>query len=494
MTLDELKKIVAQIKRYKLESKIKDINEWFASLNKTQVNNFISLDIELSKYLQKNRHFLVDLDFLRSEYYLEDLAMINDDTIAFNKASILYEVASNVFSFESEYHRDDMKRLYSQCLLFKIESMAALAINPNSLGNDYHEFSMGLIESVRDDRIAPLLSGLASNNEFLKCVNYKEAISLVADAKNYDYARNLYEAASSAGDDQTYLYEDMKKIAKAKTKEISSALLSVAKSKPSISSEYHVTDMDTIFNAKNAYVAACLAEVAVDNGSLGSEHHEADMQCILGVKNVDILEILGQLARNTHSLNSCYHRLHMDLMSRAKTEKRAKALYKVSVNRDSLVDQQHERNLKLISNVDTDDKADLLGSVAVNCCFIGHALHPEVDMSLIYDAKSILKATRLAKIATDTASLKSKFHDKDMQLIYAAKDEKTELDLFHLAKDASSLWRSDHEFVMIGIANSGIKKPINMALNMAESYCDGDGSKEIDPRVFSIGSKYKKNN
>lgn len=494
MTLDELKKIIAQIKKYKLESKIKDINEWFASLNKTQVNNFISLDIKLSKFLQKNRQLLVNLNFLSSKYYLEDLKMINDSNISSKKASILYDVATNPFSFESEYHREDMKRLYSQKSETKMSKMAALAGNKYSIGSDYHEFSMKLIESVKDDEIVNLLVALASNKTFLCCADYTDAISLVACAKNYYYAQNLYVVADSAKDDMTYLYQDMEKIAKAKNEEISDCLLDVANDKTSLGSEHHLSDMETIFNAKNEKVATCLAKVACSGSSLRSLHHAPDMQCIADIENIDILGIIGALAVDYTSLQSVYHALHMKLVSNAKTERRANSLYSVAVDSDSIGDQQHERNLKLISTADSDEKAELLSKVAASLCFIKRSLHPDTEMSLIYDAKTIAKASHLASIATNDTSLRTSYHYKDMQLIYTAKDEEVEQMLFNEARSVDSLSEPKHEFVMLGIANSGVKKPINMALNMAESYCDGDESKEIDPRVFSIGSKYKKNN
>ena len=73
MKIKELEKIIKQIEKYQLWDEIKDVEKWFQSLTKKQINNFIKLNVKVTKFIIEYKHLLISL--LDSDYYLHDIKL-----------------------------------------------------------------------------------------------------------------------------------------------------------------------------------------------------------------------------------------------------------------------------------------------------------------------------------------------------------------------------------------------------------------------------------
>ena len=126
MNLEQLDKIIKQIKRYGLLGETFDIRDWVISLNNKQTNNFLSLDIELKDNLKNNRSVLMNRALLNSDNYIYDLELINDS--------------------------DQKTAEYVVALINK---------NPNHITKDYHRRDIEIIKSVKDEMVKLRLLNLA---------------------------------------------------------------------------------------------------------------------------------------------------------------------------------------------------------------------------------------------------------------------------------------------------------------------------------------------
>ena len=68
MKITELAKIIRQIERYQLWGEIENVVKWIKGLTNKEVDNFIRLDVELTKPIIEYKWLLISL--LDSDYYL----------------------------------------------------------------------------------------------------------------------------------------------------------------------------------------------------------------------------------------------------------------------------------------------------------------------------------------------------------------------------------------------------------------------------------------
>ena len=158
MNINELEKIIKQIKKYELEDDIENIDVWLKELNKKQIKNFISLEVYPLKPRENLKSLLVNAKALNGDYYLEDIKLIND---AKSKriADCLVYVAGDRYSLKSKHHREDMI----------------------------------LISNAKSDKIAWYLEIIAKNKYLLKSKYHREYMKRLANAKNDKDANEIYD-------------------------------------------------------------------------------------------------------------------------------------------------------------------------------------------------------------------------------------------------------------------------------------------------------------
>ena len=79
MKNETLKQIIEQIKKYELTESFSDVEafkKWASKLNSTQINNFLSLDIDLEE-IRELRHLLINCDLLSCQDYKKKVAAIS---------------------------------------------------------------------------------------------------------------------------------------------------------------------------------------------------------------------------------------------------------------------------------------------------------------------------------------------------------------------------------------------------------------------------------
>lgn len=208
-TSDEL--VIKKLKRLKLLEYIDDLNLWISSLNDVQINNILSLNNKLVRSLKENKKILVNLDFLNSSYYIEDIHIIGS-TISKVNISYLINLSTNNSSLNSKYHISDMNiikdALYNNC-----NCLLRVATNIYSLNSAYHTEDMNLIKD--EDKIYKAIN---------LCVLATFKPSL--DSKNH--------------------ISDMKLVKNAKSTLKSSNLCFIATNETSIKSKYHSVHMDLV--------------------------------------------------------------------------------------------------------------------------------------------------------------------------------------------------------------------------------------------------------
>ena len=193
MNITELEKIAKQIKKYQLEDEIRDIENWLRNLNEKQIGNFLSLEIYPLKQLQVLKRFLIDLEALNGNYYLEDIKLINDSNISDEIAYSLMAVATNKDSLESKHHREDMKLIADAKSDNTSRRLNETAICKNSLESKYHREDMELISKAKIGVITSCLSYVACNNNSLKSDYHREDMKRLANAKDDKDANEIYD-------------------------------------------------------------------------------------------------------------------------------------------------------------------------------------------------------------------------------------------------------------------------------------------------------------
>ncbi len=106
MNIEQLEKIIKQIEKYQLWDEIKDVEKWFESLTNKEINNFIKLNVKVTKSIIKYKHLLISL--LDSDYYLHDIKLISNARTDYI-AQCLSTVARDGASLESPHHENDME-------------------------------------------------------------------------------------------------------------------------------------------------------------------------------------------------------------------------------------------------------------------------------------------------------------------------------------------------------------------------------------------------
>lgn len=140
MNILDLEKVIIILKKYDLLDNIDNFNKCFFRLNEKRINNLLSIyNMNLNKVL-KHKGILVNLDFLNSPYYIEDIKIMeeskNDDILG-----CLIDVALEKDSYINEYHTEDMKKI-SNSNNYDAKYLSIIATDYKSLISGKHKEDM----------------------------------------------------------------------------------------------------------------------------------------------------------------------------------------------------------------------------------------------------------------------------------------------------------------------------------------------------------------
>ena len=190
MKITELEKIIKQIEKYKLWDEIKDVEKWFKELTNKEIDNFIKLDVKLTKSIIKHKRLLINL--LESDYYLQDIDLISNAKTDYI-ADCLCIVACNFDSLNSKHHAKDMERVSKAKTDKFAKFLSDVACDPDSLNSDHHEKDMDLISNAKSYWILYYLSIVACNYNSLESDEHENDMEQIATAKDDAEAKERYK-------------------------------------------------------------------------------------------------------------------------------------------------------------------------------------------------------------------------------------------------------------------------------------------------------------
>ncbi len=390
-----LKQIIYQIEKYELDnsfSYVEEFKEWVSKLNSIQINNFLSLDINLDKvkniksllinqnlldcddYKQKIdamsklknldgcSHLCMDLcnpNFLKSKKFYNDIEILSKmDTARYG----LLILGKDVF-INSPYHDEDLRLIVTSDSSKRSDALATVASDINFIKSPYHQMDMNLIATSK-----------------VECLQF-----------SHSYPQN--------------------------------GLNNLAINKVSLQDKYHLENMQIL--ATNPLASKCLYIIMTDPSFVNAKNYRKVIEALVNSKSETTVKALLKYMSN---LNRCGHTSNDICLENE--DDYLKNLIRINKMDDEFVHEfvylllrkvfinspYKEFDLELLSNV-TD------ATVFTNLCYLMenkdsiNSSHHKKDVAIISQTTDEALLELLMKKATDSISLNSYNHDYDMEYI-----------------------------------------------------------------------------
>ena len=266
-----LKQIINQIKKYSLLECFTDIesfDNWVSHLSSTQINNFLSLDIELDE-IKDLRHLLINKDLLNCKDYKKRV-----------------EAISTIKNTEGCVHLADA--------MFK----------PNFIKSKTFYTDLEKLSKADTARYG---LWILSDDVFIHSPYHDEDLKLLVETHDTKEENPLDFV-------------------------VSDAIATVASNKASIKSPYHQTDMKLIavsgsdcLQVSHSYPETSLNNLAVNEVSLSDKYHLENMKIL--ATNPIAREFLYNIMTNPEIVKGKYYRDEVNALVNAKSKLTARALY-----------------------------------------------------------------------------------------------------------------------------------------------------------------------
>lgn len=419
MNNEILKQIIEQVKRYKLSSSFVDTLEfqkWILKLNSTQIENFLSLDIELEQ-VKDIRHLLINNDLLNCKDYKQKVATIATLKNGEGCWNLYQNICSPNFLKSKNFYKDIEMLSKADTARYGLWILNEEAF----INSPYHDEDLKLVVETHD-----------TNTE-----------------KPLDYI-------------------------------VSDALATVASDINSIKSSYHQADMKLIakvgsncLQGRNIYPEQSVNNLAVNKVSLADKYHLENMKIL--ANNPLAREFLYIIMTDSKIVNGKYYRKEVEALLNAKSKLTARALYYYIVNPDrkfysdsnfrddygydmedstivypecvsGKVDSDYVNNLIKINQID--DKFVMhYVSLLMNPNFI-NSPYKKFDLELLQIVSCKPIFMDLYMLMSSEESLRSNHHKKDAIMISQTKDDDVRDLLLHTAVDEYNLESSNHAYDM----------------------------------------------
>lgn len=273
MKRDELKKLISQIRKYKLEKVFdttNDLDLWLSGLNAKQINNFNRLEIDPSQ-IQFPLYLIIDNNLLNCDDYPNRI-----------------DAMAKIKNAAGCYHL--LERLCS----------------PNFLNSENYYEDMEMISKAPSARY-PLW--IINEDDFINSPYHKEDLKLIVETLS---------TRKGTDNESDWL--------------VAEALISVAGNADSINSQYHQKDMQLIANAdrkclqwSTSISEHSLNNLAINTVSLKDKYHLENMEIL--AQNPVSKEFLYKLMTNPEIIKGEYYRSEIEAMASAKSVVTALAMY-----------------------------------------------------------------------------------------------------------------------------------------------------------------------
>lgn len=422
MKNETLKQIIEQIKKYELTETFSDVEEfkkWASKLNSTQVNNFLSLDIDLEE-IRELRHLLINCDllscqdykkkvaaistlkngdgcwhlfdaickpnFLKSKNFYKDIEMLSKaDTARYG----LWILGEDTF-INSPYHDEDLKLLVEthntreeDPLDFVVsDAIATVACNIDSIKSPHHRADMKLIATAGSDclQMSHSYSEYSLNNL---------AVNKVSLADKYHLENMQILATNPIASEFLYIIMTDPNFVKGKNYRKEVEALANAKSKATARALYYyivnpkrkyLSDMDFLRDCKYDIEDAHIS----DRNSVAGSNDPNYLKNLIKINKIDdeLVMHFVSLLMNPNFINSPYKDFDLELLQSISSKSIFMDLYRLMNEEVSLNNKHHKRDAVIISQSTIDGVRDLLLEKACNEYSLNSINH-EYDMEFI---------------------------------------------------------------------------------------------------------------
>ena len=394
MKKETIKQIIEQMEKYELTESFpydKEFEVWVLKLNSTQVNNFLSLDIDIEeirnvKNLLINNNLLNCEDykqrveaisklkngdgcwhlfsnickpnFLKSENFYKDLEMLSKaDTARYG----LWILGEDTF-INSPYHVEDLKLLVEAHDTKKknhldwivSDAIATVAGNADSIKSPYHQFDMNLIATAGSNCLQPghsypecSLNNLAINKVSLEDKYHLENMKILAENPNLD--KCLYEIMTDPNfvKGKNYRYE-VEAIVNAKSKRTARALY------------YYIVNPDRKYIYDRNFFDYCdddnyvyydYDKYILDGNSVAGNTDPDYIDNLVKINKIDdnFVMYFVSLLMNSTFINSQYKKFDLELLQNISDKSIFLDLYHLMTSEASLSSLHHKRDAIIIS-------------------------------------------------------------------------------------------------------------------------------------------------
>lgn len=422
MKNDILKQIIGQIKKYELTDSFSGIEQfkiWVSKLNSTQINNFLSLDIDLEeiinlKHLLINENLLNCMDykqkvaaittlkngdgcwhlfdalckpnFLKSKNFYKDIEMLSKaDTARYG----LWILGEDAF-INSPYHDEDLKLLVEthdtkqeNSLDFVVsDALATVAKNIDSIKSPYHQADMKLISESGSDCLQMShtypehsLNNLAINKVSLSDKYHLENMQILAT--NPFVSKFLYEIMTNPYFIKGNNYrKEIEALLNAKSKVTARALY------------YYIVNPERKFGWEYDYYDDCEYDIDAahisDRNSVSGSSDPDYLNNLIKINKIDDKFIIHyvSLLMNPDFINSSYKKFDLELLQSISDKLIFIDLYRLMTNEESLNSSHHKKDAVIISQTIDKNMRILLLKKATNKFSLNSDNH-DYDMEYI---------------------------------------------------------------------------------------------------------------
>lgn len=419
MKNETLGQIIEQIKKYELTESFDDAEEfknWVSKLNNVQIDNFLSLDIDLDE-IRNLRHLLINNDLLNCKDYKQ-----------------------KVYAISTLKNGNGCWHLYGNIC------------NLNFLKSKKFYKDIEMLSKADTARYGLLILG---EDAFINSPYHDEDLKLLVETHDTNKEKNLDSV-------------------------VSDAIATVAGNIDSIKSPYHQIDMKLIatsgsdcLQSGGSYPKESLNNLAVNKVSLADKYHLENMKIL--ATNPIASEFLYTIMTDPNFVKGKNYREEVKALVNAKSKATARALYYYIVNpnrkylsdveflddysydmddahisdRDSVAgsnDPDYLKNLIKINEID-DELVMHFVSLLMNYNFI-KSPYKDFDIKLLQSISSKPIFMDLYRLMIDEVSLNSGHHKRDSVIISQTADENVRKLLLEKATDELSLNSTNHDYDM----------------------------------------------
>lgn len=419
MKNDILKQIIGQIKKYGLTDSFSDIEQfinWASNLNSTQINNFLSLDIDLEE-IKNLKYLLINEDLLNCIDYKQKVAAISTLKNGDGCWHLLDAVCRPNFLKSKNFYKDIEMLSKADTARYGLWVLGEDAF----INSPYHDEDLKLIVETHDVKqenpldfvVSDALATVAGNLDSIKSPYHQDDMKLI----------------SKSGSDclqMSHTYPEH-------------SLNYLAVNKVSLSDKYHLENMQIL--ATNPIASEFLYVVMTDPSFVKGENYRKEVEALLKAKSKVTARALYYYIVNPERK----YMSDMDYLNGCEYDANAAHIsYINSVAGDS--DQDYLNNLIKINKID--DKFVMhYVSLLMHPDFI-NSPYKKFDLELLQSISDKLIFMDLYVLMCDEDSLNSSHHKKDAVIISQTIDKNIRILLLEKATNKFSLNSDNHDYDM----------------------------------------------